>query len=199
MKNAFLLILFGVFNLTSYADDKLPPSAKELTDKLENWETEKRAEFEAEVAAKRAEVVRILERQLTEITRAGNLDGALAIRQKIATLKPQLKETEQKPDEPEHQQDRTRRTLERALVGTKWKMTPKGRANEDGVVITFVDRKNATVGEVKSDWEVTSPTEIKLGFTTVTFNEDLTKFDAIWGRAGHKEGVILKPESEVKP
>lgn len=66
----------------------LPRGAQALVEKLDIWEKEQRQKLEQEIQAKRTEVARLLEKEMAEATKRGDLDGALALRAKIAALMP---------------------------------------------------------------------------------------------------------------
>ncbi len=78
------MVLLTFLPLTCPA--QLPEDSAELVRKLSSWELEQQAILQSNMKAKRAEVVEILKRQMTETTSSGDLDGALAIKQEIERL-----------------------------------------------------------------------------------------------------------------
>lgn len=83
----FLLSLL-VLNLTATADsEKLPPEASDLLGKLSDWEQEEKKLFDAKIQEKREQVAVLLDRILENSTKAGDLDGALAIREALKSLR----------------------------------------------------------------------------------------------------------------
>ena len=87
-----LLLLSALFSFSAFAapnkgDERpLPAEAKQLLDRLDFWEGVQREELKKRLAEKRSEVVAALKEELTKVTKKGDLDGALAIRDKIAEL-----------------------------------------------------------------------------------------------------------------
>ena len=67
--------------------DKLPLAAGVALEQLDKWEEQQRKKLADAIAAKRKEVVVVLERQLEKATRDGDLESAKAIRKAIADLK----------------------------------------------------------------------------------------------------------------
>ena len=103
--------------------DALPPVSKEIVDKLNSWEAEKREALEAEIRTKREEVIAILRKHMSEVTSSGNLDGALAVKKEIA-------EQEKKAAKPEARATKARepfaewiRSVELHEVDTWWKIS----------------------------------------------------------------------------
>ena len=80
-----LASLFLAFPLLGLSDD-LPPITKSLVEKLNDWEDDKRDSVSKEIAGKRKEVIAIMTRHLSEATKSGNLEGALAIKKEIQRL-----------------------------------------------------------------------------------------------------------------
>ena len=65
---------------------QLPKDSQDLISKLTNWELDRQAELQKEIEAKRSEVIEVLKKHLRTTTKAGNLEGALAIRKEIERL-----------------------------------------------------------------------------------------------------------------
>lgn len=90
LASALVVILFLPNPAVSSDETALPAESQQLIERLEEWESAEREEFEKMVQAKTAEVVTLLETQLTATTKKGDLDGALAIRRKIEELNAKL-------------------------------------------------------------------------------------------------------------
>ena len=73
-----------------YADE-LPEDSKDLVEKLEAFKTSEEKKLEAMLLNKQQAVVKILTQHLERETKSGNLDGAVAIRKRIASLNGQSK------------------------------------------------------------------------------------------------------------
>jgi len=84
-----LLVFFGAEIAFSQSNPELPTAAKQLVEGLERWEAVQREDLEQRIVRKKAEILNELKRHLDAATRGGNLDGAIAIREKIAELEPQ--------------------------------------------------------------------------------------------------------------
>ena len=67
---------------------KLPTGVDELVTKLANWEKQQAASYEKLVADKRSAVAKALVPHMEKATKAGDLDGAVAIREVINSLLP---------------------------------------------------------------------------------------------------------------
>lgn len=66
----------------------LPPVAQQMAEKLAKWEASEKAALEKKIAEKRLQVTKVLSQQLQEVTRSGNLEGALAIKNYISSISP---------------------------------------------------------------------------------------------------------------
>jgi len=88
MKIIVYLAALSIFAANALAQEEIPipPEAKQLVDKLAEWELEKQIQLQTEVRAKREEVIKLLKNQLAQMTLAGSLDGAIAIRSTITRL-----------------------------------------------------------------------------------------------------------------
>ena len=84
------IIFFCIFS-ASFAvfaqNSDLPSAAQELVTKLETWEAQQRASLEKEIEEKRVQVSEALNAQLEQATKDGDLDGALAIRTYMNSLR----------------------------------------------------------------------------------------------------------------
>ncbi len=101
MKLYIASILVALLATVGAQDEKkLPTESQDLINRLADWELEKQAALQAEMKAKRAEVVAVLQRHLAHATKSGDLDGALAIRQKITELTPQPTKSVEQPQPP---------------------------------------------------------------------------------------------------
>ena len=89
MRNSLPTLTF-VFTLPLLAE--LPKESLTLVEKLEEWEGKQQSELDSKIAIKRAEVVKVLRKQLESTTKSGELEGALAIREEIERLEPKPKE-----------------------------------------------------------------------------------------------------------
>lgn len=88
MKSRHLLAVIASFPLLVHG--QLPKESAELITQLKDWELDQQAELQQQIKKKRKEVAAVLEGHLVEATKAGNLDGALAIREEIKKVKEQL-------------------------------------------------------------------------------------------------------------
>jgi hypothetical protein len=71
---------------------KLPPKAQEAMDKLEKSEGKLTAEHKKAINAERNKTISDLQKAQKEITKSGDLDGALAIKKQIETLQAKIAE-----------------------------------------------------------------------------------------------------------
>lgn len=90
-KSMRLLFLISILLFPIPGFSQLPDVSKDLVNKLNEWEVEKTAQLQKEIEEKRRQVVALLQKQLAETTKSGNLEGALAIKKEIERLKPQSK------------------------------------------------------------------------------------------------------------
>jgi len=82
-------VLLFVFGLCAEETSKLPSTAQRLVDRHDHALAELRERYLADVADLREDVTHDLERELKKTTRRGDLEGALAIKEKITALKEQ--------------------------------------------------------------------------------------------------------------
>jgi len=94
-----LWIVSTSFTILAHGSD-LPPAAQELASKLEDWEGQQRAALEERIDEKRHQVVGALNAQLENVTKKGDLDGALAIRKYIESIERGAVETARETVEP---------------------------------------------------------------------------------------------------
>lgn len=95
MESLLLSAALFVFASTALAQDELPSDARDLVDKLAIFSKEAREKVEGEIRVKESQVAQILGTHLQAQTKAGNLNGALAIQKVIYELSPE------KPSEDE--------------------------------------------------------------------------------------------------
>ncbi|MEX2578397.1 MAG: hypothetical protein WD342_05000 [Verrucomicrobiales bacterium] len=154
MKIQASIIAFSVTVSAVFAD--LPPEAEELLSKLSNWELDQQVELQQRVATKRAEVSKVLNHIVSERTKAGDLDGALAIREKLEALTPPAPESKEpipasKKESDEFDADK--------LVGTEWENGGKRVlfATDRHIKVTWSEGTKATQYnyQVTGPWEVT--------------------------------------------
>ncbi|MEM9282709.1 MAG: hypothetical protein AAGA96_12850 [Verrucomicrobiota bacterium] len=100
----------------------LPPAAQDLADKLIEWEAQQQASLDTRIAEKRIEIAKMMEGILSKETAAGNLDGAIKMREYIEFLK-NAKSTSSSSMEKEAS---TSTTIARLLRNTEW-TSPNGR------------------------------------------------------------------------
>jgi len=104
MKVKQLLPLIAIFAIPANAQEaKMPADAQQLATKLIDWEKGEREQLDKKIAEKKAHVATALEAHLTTATQNGDLDGALAIRKFIESLKAEGAEV--KMAGPESQQE----------------------------------------------------------------------------------------------
>jgi hypothetical protein len=138
------LILFFAISVVAQ-DSKLPPAARDLASKLEQWEAEQKAEYDARILEKRQQVIQALNVALENATKSGDLDGALAIRNYIQSLSPSNEEPKtsgipmpEKKEKPDH----------KWLIG-EW--IEEGK--EDGNPM-IIDRDGTAVHGGRGEWEI---------------------------------------------
>lgn len=71
-----------------------------MISKLSQWELDKQAALQKEIRSKRDEVLGLLKKEMELMTRSGDLEGALAIRQEISRLEQNLLGTTEKKPSP---------------------------------------------------------------------------------------------------
>lgn len=69
---------------------KLPPKAQEVMDKLEKSEAKLTTDYKKSVNAERAKTIGDLQKAQKDITKSGDLDGALAIKKQIEELQAKI-------------------------------------------------------------------------------------------------------------
>lgn len=86
MKSKYLLAV--IVSLPFVVHGQLPQESADLISQLKNWELDQQVALQQEMKEKRKQVAAVLERHLEETTKAGDLEGALAIRKEIEKLSP---------------------------------------------------------------------------------------------------------------
>jgi len=86
------LALVGILALPLGAADapKLPTKAQEAMDKLEKSQSKLTADYQKSVNAERAKTITELQKAQKDITKSGDLDGALAIKKQIEDLQAKI-------------------------------------------------------------------------------------------------------------
>ncbi len=152
MKYLIVAPLF-LFSLVALAE--LPEESATLIQKLNEWELEKQAELQTELQKKRQEVVAILQRQLEATTKAGDLDGALAIKKEIKRLSPVKSEPVVTTPEPEIPKDAHRGRKSFYLwidQQTTWKQAQEECRRLGGNLVSISDEREwEEVLEYRSD------------------------------------------------
>ncbi len=102
-----LMMCACFFGSSDLVAQELPESAKELIQKLDQFEAEQFDAALKQIEEKRKQVVKALEFQMNAETRARNLDSALAIRNRIKELKGPLlvQESEKQAEGLSHKQE----------------------------------------------------------------------------------------------
>ncbi|MEZ5385675.1 MAG: hypothetical protein R3F13_09170 [Prosthecobacter sp.] len=90
MNNSPLILMLAIFLWTtpSNAAEALPSDSEALIEKLESFEQETLGKAQKEIADKRLAVAEVLRAHMERETRGGNLEGALALKNKIEALAP---------------------------------------------------------------------------------------------------------------
>ena len=85
-----LLALVGLLPLHAAEAAKLPPKAQEVMDKLEKSEAKLTTDYKKSVNTERAKSITELQKAQKEVTKSGDLDGALAIKKQIEELQAKI-------------------------------------------------------------------------------------------------------------
>lgn len=88
---AVVLTLFAT-PLRAAEAAKLPPKAQEVMDKLEKSEAKLTTDYKKSLNAERSKTIGDLQKAQKDITKSGDLDGALAIKKQIETLQAKIAE-----------------------------------------------------------------------------------------------------------
>ena len=80
------VIFVTIISCSSLLFAELPSKSRDLLEKLQSFEDAERKRAEALIKEKRDAVVKLLEAQLTDETKKGNLEGAKSIQQSINSL-----------------------------------------------------------------------------------------------------------------
>jgi hypothetical protein len=124
----------------------MPREAQELSEKLSSWQAEARATLDKEIQDKTAQVIAALNSHLTQATKAGDLEGAIAIRNYITELQSRTRIAET-PNEGEesHAPSAATKPLE------KRKETWTGKHPKTGIEIELESRGDGTFNWKFSD------------------------------------------------
>ena len=91
MNRPVIMVILLLISACAYAEDTvtpLPPEAQKVVDKHDaGMEAAKKA-YDIAVAKVKADAIKGLEPVVTKLTKAGNLEGALAVKAKIESLAP---------------------------------------------------------------------------------------------------------------
>lgn len=87
---ALALVAFMALPLSAAEAAKLPPKAQEAMDRLEKSEGKLTAEHKKAVNTERIKTITDLQKAQKEITKSGDLDGALAIKKQIEELQAKI-------------------------------------------------------------------------------------------------------------
>lgn len=82
----FVTLLITAHVSTIAAQDPLPSDSADLIGKLESFEKQEFEKAQKAISEKRAAVAEILKSHMDRETRAGNLEAALTLKEKIASL-----------------------------------------------------------------------------------------------------------------
>ncbi len=191
-----ILILAALFPVCGFG--QLPESSAQLIKKLGDWELEKQAALEKEIAEKRAAVAKSLEAQLIEVTKSGDLDGALAIKAEIERLTLPAKSTEQKAKgapggDLNSDAEMSKSKFAQELEKSKWQwVTANGTKNPDWE-LEFMEAGKAKFWYGAHDYEIIEPFKIRVlarGGTpesVFTFSRDMKAFSADNGNHGERK------------
>ena len=179
MKYLYLLLPLSV---CVSAFSQSPAEPQELVQLTEQWQRA-RTQATAPIDKKYVEALTIMK---TALTKKGDLQGALAVDARLNSLRTSS-ESSANSSKSEEGLPKTKASLERFLVGTVWTVT----TTQDGFVseMEFTGRGTAMFGR-EYKWEAIDRRSIKIEFTTLNFNEDMTGFACIWGTTGQRTGVF---------
>ena len=96
----FITLLISAHVSSITAQDALPSDSADLIVKLESFENQELAKAQKAIAEKKAAVVEVLESHMARETRGGNLDSALALKEKISELSAKDSTVEKAPSPP---------------------------------------------------------------------------------------------------
>lgn len=85
-----LLALVALLPLHAAEAAKLPPKAQEVMDKLEKSEAKLTTDYKKSVNTERAKSITDLQKAQKDVTKSGDLDGALAIKKQIEALQAKI-------------------------------------------------------------------------------------------------------------
>ena len=90
MRHLLILLLALALPLPAAEAPKLPPKATEAMEKLEKSEAKLTTDFKKSVNAERAKTIVDLQKAQKDVTKSGDLDGALAIKKQIEALQAKI-------------------------------------------------------------------------------------------------------------
>ena len=177
----FSILVVCCLSLAAFGQEKekptLPEAAKGIVEKLAQFEAKTLLEAQVKIEQKRGEVIKYLEAQIDKQTRAGNLDGAMAIREEVARLKAlnppseeSLAAAKQESVEPENdvkpaEAEEPEREAVHAIVG-RWTFEDKDGADmvreftEDGKCIQYRSGRR----EWSLDYDIVNRREVDVVF-----------------------------------
>ena len=160
MKKTILAILLLPMSLFA----ELPARSQDLIDKLNAWEIERKIDLQKEIKAKRTEVVRLLEAQLKETTKTGDLDAALEIKKEIEKLSEKGIGIRKPKNDDE---------LAEFVRGTSWGFSSERilTFQEDGTVLK-------SWGKMHPKWTVEGM-KLRYEAKVLTFDDDFTELTEI--------------------
>lgn len=193
--------------LVAQEDSKLPRKASALIEQLNDWEQERRIKFEAELDAKRNQVAQLLRRHQEEATKAGDLDGAIAIREAIEALSGNAdqKEPAGAPTDTKAESDQLPVGSVWVSIDSKTTLTIAKRNGEsfDATLIAGENTRREIRGKVKGNqlsWrskDVRAVSGGKGGDNVGTINGE--RIDLVWTTPGGQGGKFtLKRSSDSK-
>ena len=86
MKSIIFTFIATTIYAVSFAEDQMPKASQDLLEKLSSFSEETRQNAEKRITEKEQQVIKVLETHLQAATKAGNLNGALAIQKAIDNL-----------------------------------------------------------------------------------------------------------------
>jgi hypothetical protein len=190
MKTSFL-ILAVFFPLSVFS--QLPEKSSQLVKKLNDWELERQVELQKEIAEKRAAVVSALQAQMIEVTKTGDLNGAMAIKAEIERLAPTPQSKEPRGNATKMDSRMSKSKFSQELTQSKWQyVNAKGIKNPNWI-IEFTDSGSAKFWYGTHDYEVIEPLKIRVSArndvpeTIYTFSPDLETFSSDSGSRGERK------------
>ena len=139
----------------SAQSEKLPRNAAELIRKLQAYEKQEREQVNQRIEQKRSQVAAALEIELKKATASQDLDGAIAIRKVMQSLKGDpLDQSNPAPDLSGDSLPKSEREFSKWIVGKEYKVTLQDRTykfGDDGhVIFTYGGKKDIKKYKVTS-------------------------------------------------